>query len=234
MSRRATALATLGALACLALAAPAPAHAAGLPIQQLGGGHHVQVESLQSVRFRGVVRQALDYSCGSAAVATLLSYHYDHPKDEPEVFAGMFAAADQELVRTEGFSMLDMQRYLAELGYRADGFNLTLAQVAKLRIPCIVLIDTGGYLHFVVIKGIRDGQVLVGDPAMGLRTYSKETFEQLRRGPMLIVRDRHELAQSSFNPDRAWAVQTRLPFEHAREHQGLSDFTGNLRRPGAW
>ncbi|ABM61519.1 C39 family peptidase [Halorhodospira halophila] len=234
MNRHATPLATLGALACLALATPAPAQAAGLPIPHLGGGHHVVVESLQSVRFRGVERQALDYSCGSAAVATLLSYHYDHSVGEPEVFAGMFAAADQQRVRTDGFSMLDMQRYLAELGYRADGFNLTLEQVAALRIPSIVLIDTGGYLHFVVIKGIRDGQVLVGDPAMGLRAYNAETFKQLRRGPLLVIRDRHDLAQLTFNPDRAWAVQTRPPFEHAREHQGLSDFTRNLRRPGDW
>lgn len=221
-------------MACLATTTPVPAQATNLPIPQLGGGHHVIVESLQSVRFRGVERQALDYSCGSAAVATLLSYHYDHPVGEPEVFAGMFAAADQERVRTEGFSMLDMQRYLADLGYRADGFNLSLAQVEELQIPVIVLIDTAGYLHFVVIKGIRDGRVLIGDPAMGLRAYSIEAFEQMRRGPMFVIRDRHDLAQTTFNPDRAWAVQTRPPYHHAWESQGLSDFTLHLSRPRDW
>ncbi len=234
MRRRCAGLAAVGAAVWLAAAAPAPAEAGGLPIPQLGGGHHVQVESMQGVRFRGVERQQLDYSCGSAAVATLLTYHYGHAKGEPEVFAGMFAAADQDKVRAEGFSMLDMQRYLAGLGYRADGFNLELEQIAKLQIPSIVLIDTGGYLHFVVIKGVRDGRVLVGDPALGLRTYSVSAFRELRRGPVLVIRDRHEHAQATFNPERAWAVQTSPPYEHALQHQGLADFTRNLRRMGDW
>ncbi|BAU56719.2 C39 family peptidase [Halorhodospira halochloris] len=189
---------------------------------------------MQSLRFRGVERQQLDYSCGSAAVATLLAYHYDYTSSEPEVFKGMIALADPDIVQSEGFSMLDMRLYLAEQGFRADGFNLTLEQVAELEIPGIVLIDTGGYKHFVVIKGIKGDLVLVGDPAMGLRTYSVERFAQIRRGPLLIIRDRHDLAQLSFNPESAWSVQPQPPYRTAFDQQWLGDFMLNLRQPGEW
>ena len=62
-------------------------------------------------------------SCGSASVATLLTYHYDHPIDEQTVFTGMWQAGDQERIQTDGFSMLDMKQYLAGLGYQAEGLS---------------------------------------------------------------------------------------------------------------
>ncbi|RYF14189.1 MAG: peptidase C39, partial [Oxalobacteraceae bacterium] len=38
------------------------------------------VTSLIGRRFETVVRQQYDFSCGSAALATLLRYHYDDPQ----------------------------------------------------------------------------------------------------------------------------------------------------------
>lgn len=233
MHSRLTLAAALGALALGGALAP-PAHSAELPIPQLGGGHQVAVESMQAVRFRGVERQALDFSCGSAAVATLLNYHYQHKTDEATVFAGMFAASDQERVRQEGFSMLDMQSYLRSIGYRADGFNLETERLAMLGVPAIVLIDTGGYLHFVVIKGLRDGEVLVGDPALGLRAYTMSAFEEIRRGPLFIVRDRPDLAQRLFNQETEWAARTRPPYNEALKSQSVAQFLVDLPRPGTW
>src|SRR5690606_40798166 len=54
----------------------------------------------------------LDFSCGSAATATLLTYQYGHPVTELEVFRQMYAQGDQARIRKEGFSLLDMRRYL--------------------------------------------------------------------------------------------------------------------------
>ncbi len=34
-------------------------------------------------------------------------------------------------------------------------------------VPAIVLINERGYHHFVVVKGYKNGRVLVGDPARG-------------------------------------------------------------------
>src|SRR5690554_8092516 len=97
------------------------------------------------------MRQQYDFSCGSAALASLLSFHYDRPVTEQEVFANMLALADQDKVRQQGFSMLDMKRYLEAEGYQADGFRMPLAGIRdQVRVPVIALVTLGGYRHFVV------------------------------------------------------------------------------------
>ena len=45
---------------------------------------------------------------------------------EQEVLREMYAHGDQQKIQKEGFSMLDMKRYLQGLGYEADGFQQPL------------------------------------------------------------------------------------------------------------
>ena len=80
-----------------------------------GGDIPVSVSSFQDRRFTDVMRQQYDFSCGSAALASLLSFHYDRPVTEQEVFADMLALADQDKVRQQGFSMLDMKLSLIHI-----------------------------------------------------------------------------------------------------------------------
>ena len=87
------------------------------------GGFAARVVSVKEARFTTTVRQQFDFSCGSAAVATLLTHHYGIPVTEREVFAQMFERGDQAKIRKEGFSMLDMKRYLESRGLHADGFK---------------------------------------------------------------------------------------------------------------
>ena len=54
-----------------------------------GGSYTVSVISWRDIPFRSVVRQQYDYSCGSAAVATLLRHHYGITVPENEVFQSM-------------------------------------------------------------------------------------------------------------------------------------------------
>src|SRR5574338_13912 len=70
----------------------------------------LQVWSMRELKVRSVILQKYDYSCGSAAVATLLTYHYDHPLTEETAFRTMFDHGNQEKIQKEGFSFLDMKR----------------------------------------------------------------------------------------------------------------------------
>src|SRR5208283_4171640 len=71
------------------------------------------IKQLKLMRaFRTTWHQQYDFSCGSAAVATLLSFHYGRPTNETTVFKAMFAAGDQARIQVQGFSLLDMKRYL--------------------------------------------------------------------------------------------------------------------------
>ena len=129
----------------------------------------VDVLSLKESRFQTILQQQYDYSCGSATVASLLTFHYDDPKTEEDVFQAMWRSGDQEKIRQQGFSLLDMKRYLERGGYQAGGFKIPLDRLARIGIPAITLINTKGYMHFVVVKGISDTEILVGDPALGVR-----------------------------------------------------------------
>lgn len=173
-----------------------------------GGLFRVPVTSLKEARSRTTVLQQYDFSCGSAAVATLLSFHYRHPVSEQMAFQAMFERGDQAKIRQEGFSMLDMKNFLASLGYEADGFREPVTKLADTGLPAIALIQDKGYYHFVVIKGVRDGRVLLGDPALGLRAMSISEFEALWPNRILfVVLNRTEMAQANLPAE--WAVKPR-------------------------
>jgi predicted double-glycine peptidase len=92
----------------LASLAALPAVQAGKvdPPVEAGGTYSVPVTSMKELRFRGTTRQQYDFSCGSAALATLLTSHYGFPVSEEDVFKEMYARGDKDKIRREGFSPL--------------------------------------------------------------------------------------------------------------------------------
>jgi uncharacterized protein len=208
----------------------APAGAGEIVINTDGYDYNAPVTTLKEMRFRRVVKQSYDFSCGSAALATLLTYHYNHPILEDTVLQAMFAVGDQEKIRKEGFSMLDMKKYLESLGYRAEGYQVSLDKVAQVGIPGIVLIKTNGYLHFVVLKGVRGGQVLLGDSALGTKFMAREKFVEIWNGIFLAIVTGTRQAKNEFNLDKDWEGQVAAPLGRAMSRESLATLT--LLMPG--
>jgi hypothetical protein len=160
--------------------------------------------------FRRTWHQQYDFSCGSAALATLLTFQYDRPTDETSVFKTMYAVGDQAQIRAKGFSLLDMKRYLQSLGYTADGVRVSLDTLRSVGVPAIALIADRGYRHFVVIKGVDGNRVLIGDPALGRRILSRHDFEKQRVGNLFfVIRSHRKLAH--FNLSADWQSETSPP-----------------------
>jgi len=175
---------------------------ADLPLQT-GGAFSVPVASIKDLRFRNTLHQQFDFSCGSAAVATLLTYNYAYPVSEQDVFREMYERGDQVKIRREGFSLLDMKNYLGAHGFEADGFQAEIEQLLSASIPAIALIKENGYNHFVVVKGLRNGRVLIGDPSAGARAMPYKDFKSLWFNRILfVIRNQTELAR--FNADADW------------------------------
>jgi predicted double-glycine peptidase len=202
------------------LCAPcARAGSVDLPFQ-IGGAYSVPTTSIREARFSAMVRQQYDFSCGSAALSTLLTYHYRFPVNEQTVFEEMFAQGEQEKIKKEGFSMLDMKRYLEAHGYEADGFEAPLEKLNSAGIPAIVLINDHGYNHFVVVKGIRDSRVLIGDPSGGTRVMPQKAFESIWTNQVLfVISNRQDIA--GFNLPSDWRVSVRAPLGNGVDRQGL-------------
>ena len=210
-SRRRMSLTPPLAVALLASAVPAQAQ---VRLQQdSGGAFEVSVMSWWEIPFRSVVRQRYDFSCGSAAVATLLTHHYEAPTGEREVFASMWDLGDKEEIRAKGFSMLDMRAYLKSRGYQAEGFKLTMDQLTQIKRPLIALIDLHGYKHFVVIKGMRGGRVLTGDPTLGLTEYEVSEFAQHWEGIALAIMKTPERKLPQYNLASDWGPWSKAPIE---------------------
>lgn len=220
---------TLAATAAFViLAAACPALAGEAVLATAGGTFAVAVTSLREARFNSVVRQQHDFSCGSAAIATLLTYHYGRPTSEQEAFQSMFETGDQDAIQRFGFSLFDMQRFLASKGLRSDGYRVELDNLAEARVPAIVLIDFKGYSHFVVVKGIEGGDVLVGDPALGLKAVPRAEFEAMWKGVIFVIRDEIDQARATFDQREEWAVRRKAPFGTALSRQGLATFSTAL------
>src|SRR3546814_7664952 len=98
------------------------------------GSYAIHVNSLKGSRCKTTVPQQRDFSCGSAAVATLLTYQYGQPVTEAEVFRYMYDHGDQARIRKEGFSLLDIRGYLQSQGYKADGFVLPIDKGGNLEL----------------------------------------------------------------------------------------------------
>lgn len=190
-----------------------------------GGVFSLKVTSIKEARFRSTVKQQYDFSCGSAALATLLTYHYETPISEQDVFKAMFDIGDQQKIRALGFSLLDMKVYLEAHGYSAGGYQVNLEKLAQIGIPAIVLINVHGYKHFVVVKGVSKKDVLLSDPAVGSRTVPRSEFEPTWNGLIFIVKNRQDVAKRHFNLERDWHVKDRAPIGDALNNAELANVT---------
>jgi hypothetical protein len=128
------------------------------------------VRSLRALRDAGVVKQRYDYSCGSAALATLLTYGLNDPVDEDVLLRALLEPlSPEELIalQKKGLSLFDLQQLAQKRGHRAQGFRVHRSQLAKLSRPVIVFIKPHGYEHFAVLKGLRGDRVHLADPSLG-------------------------------------------------------------------
>jgi hypothetical protein len=211
-----------------AVLAAVPASAGSVYLSGVGLGGSVATTNLQSFqekKYKATVAQQYDFSCGSAALATLLTYNYNIPVSEPEVFREMFDNGDKKVIAESGFSLLDIKNYLARRGLEANGYRAPLSKLAEVRLPAIVLVNVRGYSHFVVLEGIQNGWVLLSDPANGMRSEPIGEFEGQWSGIFFLILTNAEHAQQTFNNREKWAAAPAPPWELTRYMIDLATLT---------
>lgn len=197
-----------------------------------GANFNIQGKSFAERRFNTVYKQQFDFSCGSAALASLLTFHYDDVVDEQSVFIDMYQHGDQEKIKREGFSMLDMKRYLERRGYRSDGFKINLDQLFSTGNPAITIINHNGYMHFVIIKGVDTYRVLLGDPALGVKSIRRSEFEEMWENRILfLIHDNRDPVISYQKINDEW-IGRISPLDEAVSQTSLGVY--NVLRPGPW
>jgi len=91
------------------------------------------------------------------------------------------------------------------------------------------LVKEQGYYHFVVVKGLRNGRVLIGDPSSGTRAIPKSQFTEMWANKILfVIKNKLEIAQ--FNTDRDWKAAPGSPVA-AGHHRSVADYGLAKRGP---
>ncbi|CAB3753243.1 C39 family peptidase [Paraburkholderia humisilvae] len=175
------------AFSCCTLCATAHAQAtidtstlAGIPLTKT-------VRSMRDIRYSHIVNQQFDYSCGAAALATLLKYGYGIDIPETELIRRMMVFSTPEVVIKNGFSMLDMKKFVETIGLRGRGFRVNTDALYHLQIPVMVLMNIDGYEHFVIVKHAENGRIFIADPALGNRILLEEDFAKTWNGLVFAV-----------------------------------------------
>ncbi|ARO99444.1 Lactococcin-G-processing and transport ATP-binding protein LagD [Vibrio alginolyticus] len=190
--------------------------------------YSVPVKSYREIVFGDVFRQQYDFSCGSAALASLLTFHYATKSSEQDIFKSMFEKGDKEKIKEKGFSLLDMKFYLDSIGLRSDGFQVGLEKIKEVGVPGITLVNFDGYMHFVVIRGINNHSVILGDPSRGTMIMKLDEFEKYYQGIVLLVRNEAEMGRSSFITNDNFTVYQRSPLKTGVSRDSLGVFSITL------
>lgn len=211
---------------CLLMLGSASASASGILAFPGGGRANVKMRTVIDLRFKQVVRQTQDLSCGAAAVATLINFYYGETVTEGQVIEAALKVGNAEKIKKDGFSMLELKRYGEKKGYVVRGFRVkSVNNLPKIKIPVLTLINTRGYSHFVILKGVRDGKVYVADPAFGNRNFDIADFAKSWRKVILVFLSPSKKAQSQFKLE----PQLRAPVASLRY---LLDRSLGTIRPG--
>ena len=148
------------------------------------------IRTWKSLHEDRIVMQSSEYSCGAAAVATLLTYTFDDPVPETAIMDTVLKtlpAADQKDRKKQGFSLLDLADYLTARGYEGTAFRLTLGQLQKIQLPVLVHLSVQGDRHFVVLRKIRGDQIYLADPSRGNLRLAVDEFASEWTAIVLVV-----------------------------------------------
>ena len=180
---------------------------------------------MKDLRDQGLVKQRVDFSCGAAALATILRYGFGEDVTEHEILVELFDLLSEEekaAVRSTGFSLLHLQRVAQARGYKAEGFRLEPEQLAMLGGPVIVYIEPRGYQHFAVLRGVRGDRVYLADPSRGNIRLPEYAFrdgwlQNDGRGIIFVVEPKTGLPDSDVSLSLAKQWRPRPEVMTARE-----------------
>ena len=155
--------------------------------------HEVQlrVTSWKQWQQRNVVMQNREYTCGAAALATVLRYYWGDAANEETVLAvltKMLSPAELRDRVINGLAISDLRLTAVRMGYEATIGTVSLEQLAAARAPVVVPIRLGKLDHFVVGARVAGGRVYLADPVRGnVRPTIEEFRTQWQKQAVLVV-----------------------------------------------
>lgn len=131
------------------------------------------LSSFHELRYEGVVGQTNEYTCGAAAVASILTYFYGISTSESEILnlaEEAMKMRGEEPSQGHGLTAYDLKKGLEVEGIEAKGFQVTPQALrdyfVRGGLPAIIHL-TKPEKHFVVAVGMAGNQIVLADPSWG-------------------------------------------------------------------
>jgi len=145
-----------------------------------------------TVDSEGVVLQTRNYTCGPAALATLLQrLGVNTTEDELAKLAG---------TTEDGTTMQGLVEAARAKGVNATGMKLNISELRENMIAYTINDGTG---HYTVINGITNDTVKLADPSLGNIEMNIEKFTEIYSGYALVINDPNNPAQVNKTIDQS-------------------------------
>jgi len=162
-----------------------------VPIRDEDRDFFVYVKNARQLRTMDVIPQQRDFSCGAAALATILNKYWGENVTETGILVGIVATLSKPELEDRiknGLTLTDLKRLLEKFGYQAVLGKLPVEKLKESKIPLLVGITVNDFDHFVVVRGADDEFVYLADPAVGKMRVPIEEFEkQWQKNTVLVV-----------------------------------------------
>jgi predicted double-glycine peptidase len=155
--------------------------------------HRIQraVMTWKELKQRNIVMQRRDFSCGAAALATLIRYYWGDNVTEQTFLVALdtlLTAGETRDRIQNGLTLTDLRRAAVKTGYQATLGELTFQKLTESKVPLVVGITVRDYKHFVVYRGFDGALVYLADPIRGnIRLPAGEFQEQWQANAVLVV-----------------------------------------------
>jgi uncharacterized protein len=152
--------------------------------------HSTPTQSWQAQKFRGITKQWRDFSCGPAAISTLITSYLGGDVNEEKVWLQIKTQNDAAKIadiEKNGASFFDLKKATVALGYQAEGYQISFDELLKIGDPVIVHMNKLGFKHYSVYRGRFSGRIYLADSLRGNITLSLEQFQSEWTGNVLAV-----------------------------------------------
>lgn len=124
---------------------------------------------------QGVTMQSTGYTCAPACCATLLNHHgfKANEKEMAKLCLTLRGGGTYDIESVRGLRLK-----LAETDYRVRIAKFTWNEFLKLPKPCLVAMDYKHLTHMIVVFGVKEGSVEIGDPLAGREKLSEDYFKE--------------------------------------------------------
>ena len=124
-----------------------------------------------------LTRQQAGFDCGSAALATLLSFYTDRAVEPDDLVRSQSFTTDEwQRVRREGFSLVYLADMAAALKVKPSVTRLPSRALLSVPLPVLVYLRLPTGPHFSVLTGIAGQRVTLADPTQGALMWTLNQF----------------------------------------------------------